>query len=77
MILDYGCPSLFTAIVVTNGNSGGKGDTSTGSFTIYGSNDFVNKTVLVSDTLPDPGPTTVSFSPCFLKLKVLYIYLVS
>ncbi len=60
VIVDYGCPRLFTAIVLTNGNDGGSGTRSTGAFTVYGSNDFLNKTVLVSGTLPDPGAATVS-----------------
>jgi hypothetical protein len=60
LILDYGCPRLFTAIVLTNGNEGGLGTKSVGDFTVYGSNDFLNKTVLVSGTLPDPGANTVS-----------------
>jgi hypothetical protein len=62
VILDYGCPRLFTAIVLTNGNDGGGGNKSVGDFTVYGSNDFLNMTVLVSGTLPDPGATTVSFT---------------
>ncbi len=62
LILDYGCPRLFTAIVLTNGNEGGVGTKSVGDFTVYGSNDFINKTVLVSGTLPDPGANTVSLT---------------
>jgi hypothetical protein len=60
LILDYGCPRLFTAIVLTNGNEGSLGTKFVGDFTVYGSNDFLNKTVLVSGTLPDPGANTVS-----------------
>jgi hypothetical protein len=62
VILDYGGPRLFTAIVLTNGNNGGVGNKSAGDFTVYGSNDFLNMTVLVSGTLPDPGATTVSIT---------------
>ena len=66
VILDYGCPRMFSGIVLTNSNDGGGGTRSTGDFTVYGSNDFVNMTILVTGTLPDPGATTVSrvfFSP--------------
>jgi hypothetical protein len=59
VILDYGCPKLFTAITLTNSNSGNN-LRSTGAFTVYGTNDFVNLTALVSGTLADVGITTVS-----------------
>jgi hypothetical protein len=60
IILDYGCPTLFTAIVLTNSNDGGGGTRTTGAFTVYGTNDFVNLTALVTGTLADPGAATVS-----------------
>ncbi len=66
--MDYGCPRLFTAIVLTNGNDGGSGTRSTGAFTVYGSNHFINKTVLVSDTLPNPGANPVSSALLLIKI---------
>jgi hypothetical protein len=68
VIVDYGCPRLFTAIVLTNGNDGGSGTRTTGAFTVYGSNDFINKTVLVSDTLPNPGANPVSSALLLIKI---------
>ena len=61
MILDYGCPRLFTDILLTNSNDGARGTRTTGAFTVFGTNDFVNMTVLVTDTLTDPGATTVRY----------------
>jgi hypothetical protein len=61
VILDYGCPRLFTEIVLTNSNDGGAGTRMAGAFTVFGTNDFVNLTVLVTGTLQDPG-SSVSFT---------------
>ena len=68
---------MFSGIVLTNSNDGGGGTRSTGDFTVYGSNDFVNMTVLVTGTLPDPGATTVSrglfictvYTVCIINIK--------